>query len=98
MSNTPTKPFSWITIAAIFGGLALFGLIVLIAYLPQRPGGVQQGVLSPAEREARLRDLRAKEQTQAKSYAWIDQKAGVVQLPIDRAVELTVQELNAKKK
>ena len=97
MSNTPTKTYSWVTFAAIIGGLALFGLIVLIAYLPQRSGTVQQGALTPAERKTRLEEMRAKELKQSGSYGWIDQQKGEVQLPIDRAVELTIQELRAKK-
>ena len=97
MSNTPTKTHSWVTFAAVVGGLALFALIVGLAYLPQRAGTVQQGTLTPAERTARLNEMRAKEQKQSGSYAWLDQQKGQVQLPIDRAVELTIQELNAKK-
>lgn len=97
MSNTPSKGLSWVTYAAVLGGLALFGLIILLAYLPQRPAPIQQGALTPEERINRLTELRAKEQKQATSYAWIDQQKGSVQLPLDRAVELTIQELNAKK-
>lgn len=97
MSNTPIKPASWVTYAAILGGLAIFALIVVIAYLPQRPHELQQGALTPAERADRLRELHAKEMKQATSYAWIDQQKGVVQLPLNRAVELTIQELKAKK-
>lgn len=97
MSNTPTKTHSWVTLAAIIGGLALFALIVVIAYLPQRSVGVQQGALTPAERLTRLNEMRAKEQKQSGSYGWIDQQKGTIQLPIDRAVELTIQERNAKK-
>ena len=96
MSNTQNKT-SWGTIAAVLGGFALFALIVALAYLPQRPAPITQGAVSPAERAQRLSDLRAKEAKQANSYAWLDQQKGVVQLPIDRAVELTIQEINAKK-
>lgn len=97
MSNTPTKSSLWLTLAAAAGGLAIFALIVLVAYLPQRPEPLQQGALTPKERLQRLQDMRAKEQKVSSSYAWIDQQKGQVQLPIDRAVELTIQELNSKK-
>jgi hypothetical protein len=30
------------------------------------------------------------------SYGWVDQSAGLVRLPIDRAVELTIRDLNSK--
>ncbi len=96
MSNTPNKT-SWATVAAVVGGFALFALIVALAYLPQRPAEISQGALTPAERYQRLTDMHAKEAKQANAYAWIDQQKGTVQLPIERAMELTIQELNAKK-
>ncbi len=34
----------------------------------------------------------AQEEKQLSTYAWIDQTAGVVQLPIERAIQLTAQE------
>ncbi len=43
-------------------------------------------------RLGRLAELRGKEQTAATSYAWVDQKAGIVRLPIERAMELVVRE------
>ena len=41
--------------------------------------------------------LRAAEATQTTSYAWIDKDKGVVQLPLERAMELTVKQYGAKK-
>ena len=37
-----------------------------------------------------LRALRATEQERLNHYRWADQKAGVVRIPVDRAVELTL--------
>lgn len=96
MTNTPNNS-SIGTIAAVVGGFALFALIVALAYLPQRSEPVQTGALTPTERYQRLTDMRAKEAKQINAYGWVDQPKGVVQLPIERAMELTVQELNAKK-
>ena len=39
-----------------------------------------------------LRQLRAEEQEKLSRYQWVDQKAGVARLPIDRAVELTLKD------
>jgi hypothetical protein len=38
-----------------------------------------------------LRDLRAKEDAILESYGWVDRNAGVVRIPIDEAMKLTVQ-------
>ena len=50
-----------------------------------------------ASRRAVLQELRAKEAKQATSYEWVDQKAGVVRLPIERAMQLTADQYGAKK-
>jgi hypothetical protein len=100
-------PVSWVSVAAVFGCFALFLLIIWIAYLPQREKTDEADLsqvspddrwqYSPEGRAAKLQDLRASEQTELTTYGWIDQKAGIVRLPIDRAMELTVQSLQPKK-
>jgi hypothetical protein len=87
----------WITLGAIIGGFAIFLIILFIAYLPQKPAPLPEGSKTPAERAMILSELRAKDKSAATTYGWIDQPTGVVRLPIDRAVELTINELNAKK-
>lgn len=52
---------------------------------------------TPGTRQKALTDLRTKQATQASSYAWVDQKAGVVQLPIERAMQLTAEQYGSKK-
>src|SRR5579859_1377638 len=101
------KPVSWISVAAIFGCFALFFFILYLAYLPQRKKTAEADLAqvpaderwqySPEGRASHLADLHAHENTELTTYGWIDQKAGVVRLPIDRAMELTVQDLQAKK-
>lgn len=46
--------------------------------------------LQTAPRED-LAALRAREDETLRSYGWVDRNAGVVRIPIDRAVELTLQ-------
>jgi hypothetical protein len=55
-----------------------------------------EGVRTPDERRKLLKEHRDKEAAESASYGWVDQKAGVVRLPIDRAIELTVRD-HAKK-
>jgi hypothetical protein len=38
-----------------------------------------------------LADLRAKEDETLNSYGWVDRNAGVVRIPIDEAITLTLQ-------
>lgn len=38
-----------------------------------------------------LAELRAREEAELNSYGWIDRKAGIVRIPIERAMDLLVQ-------
>ncbi len=92
LRNITPRPVSIVTIFAVMGTFALFLLILYLAYLPKRTGVyTDDGLHTPEQRRANLSELRAKQTKQATSYAWVDQKTGVVQLPLDRAMELTVQ-------
>ena len=112
MSN-PTaqspRPVSLVTIAFVLVLFAAFGFLVSHYYHPTATAPQNQqaenlpkdGSLdwkaTPASRQKALAALREKQAKQAATYAWVDQKAGVVQLPIERAMELTVQQYGAKK-
>lgn len=85
------------TLLAVIGGFAIFAIILVVAYLPNKAAPAGDGVKTPAERKAALAELRGKEQTAATTYGWVDKDKGVVRLPIDRAVELVIQEHAAKK-
>lgn len=100
MSDSTQSPSSsgslWTVLAAV-GGFAIFALIVFIAYLPKKPAPLADGVRTPEQRKAALSELRAKEKAAATTYGWVDQPTGVVRIPIDEAVKLTIKELNAQK-
>jgi len=97
MSDAAPKSGFFVTAAAVVGGFLIFVLILVIAYLPNRPAPVSQGTKTPEERVVILREMRAKETAAATTYGWVDQTKGVVRIPIDRAVQVTIDELNAKK-
>lgn len=93
----PSRPASLISVLAIFGCFALFLLLIYLAYTPKETGAYDgNGIITPAERKQKLAELRSNEAQHASSYAWIDQSTGQVQLPIERAMELTVQHYQRK--
>jgi len=106
IESANSKPVSWVSVAAIFAGFALFLLLVYLARQPEGPVQVELAKIPDEDRwkytndgrAQHLADLRAHEQHQATTYAWIDRPRGVVQLPLDRAMALTVQEINAARK
>jgi hypothetical protein len=97
------RPVSLVACVAILALLSLFWVLAQRAYVRHR-GAAPQNELAdnlskdlawkatPESRRAALASLREAQAKQAASYGWVDQKAGVVQLPIARAMELVVQE------
>ena len=76
---------------------ALFGLLARRYYSPHAYAVDKvEGVKTPDERKKLLTDKLDAEHGAATGYAWLDQKAGTVRLPIERAIELTVRD-QAKK-
>jgi hypothetical protein len=76
---------------------AAFGWLARKIYVPHAAVVDKiEGVKTPVDRKALLVDHRAKEKSEGNSYGWIDQKAGIARLPIDRAIELTVRDQAAK--
>jgi cbb3-type cytochrome oxidase subunit 3 len=103
----PARPVSLFSVVFV---LALFALFLLVIRWTYQPATVspqnaaaenlpkdQEWRATVASRRKALEDQKAKEAAQAASYAWVDQNAGVVQLPIDRAMELTAQKYGARK-
>jgi hypothetical protein len=89
-----TPVFTTVVVLVCF---AVFGWLATKVYAPHAFAVDKvEGVRTPDDRKALLADHRTKEQAEVKSYGWVDQKAGIVRLPIDRAIELTVRE-HAKK-
>lgn len=100
MSDRPSspKPAPFFSVIGVLACFALFLVLVYIAYLPIQSGPfVGDGIRTPQERAAKLAELHANEQKHSQTYAWIDQATGVVQLPIDRAMELTVQHYSSRR-
>ena len=96
-ANSSPRPVSLITVLAIFFTFALFLGVLYYVYLPRQTGTFSgDGIRTTVQRKEALAELRAKQTQQAVSYGWVDQKTGAVQLPIERAMELTMQQYGAK--
>ncbi|MBS0663429.1 MAG: hypothetical protein JSR48_09195 [Verrucomicrobia bacterium] len=97
MSDSPAKSAPLITVLTVLAGFALFVLVVDKFYLPHQTGAFTgDGIRTAEQRKENLAKLHEKQGRQAVTYAWVDQKAGVVQLPLDRAMELTLQHYASK--
>jgi hypothetical protein len=107
LPSHPPRPVSPVAILAALAGFCLFLALVRLVYvrdLPPAPQNMAADKLTadlawkatPAARKAYLDELRAKQGKQAASYAWIDRDKGLVQLPIDRAMDLIARDNSSK--
>jgi len=81
-------PFSaWLGVVLLF---ALFGVIVLAIIGPSPRGDTYEQKRAKA-REEKLKAVREEDSKALTTYAWIDKNKGTARIPIERAMELTVQ-------
>ncbi|MEZ5276193.1 MAG: hypothetical protein R3F07_07435 [Opitutaceae bacterium] len=78
----------------VVAAFLIFPIIHHFNDFPGQPTSRPVGSVPPAERAARLSELQANVAETEGSYQWIDQSAGTIRLPIDRAKELTRQKLS----
>lgn len=89
-----TPVFTTVVVLVCF---AAFGWLAWKYYTPYAYAVDKvDGVKTPADRKDLLEKNRQKERDESVGYVWVDQKAGIVRLPIDRAIELVARE-HAKK-
>lgn len=100
----PVSFFTLVVLAVSFGLFAAFARSIYTHHIgpaPQNevPEGLSKDMAwraTPEDRRKYLQELRDKQEKQATSYAWVDQKAGIVQVPIARAEELVIADNAAK--
>ncbi len=101
-SENPARPVSLFTIVFL---LVVFGaFLVLVRYFYSPTASAPQNASAeklPKEmewratsdsRRAALAESQLEQAKQATTYGWVDEKAGVVRLPLERAMDLLVQE------
>jgi len=91
------KPFPFLTILGVLGGVLSAVFLVAFMLLYTRTAAPKSTEKSPEEK---LLELRKAEEAKLKSYEWIQKpekdKAGVVRIPADRAAESLLQEEGKK--
>ena len=93
IAHTPTPFSTWLGVVLLF---FVFGAIVLAVIGPS-PRGADYEQKRAKDREKKLQDLRKQDAAALTGYAWVDKQKGLAHIPIERAMELTMGELAAKK-
>ncbi len=93
-SAEPSENRALLSALAWVGVILLFVLIVWLAYLPTRPQPIDQALID--QRKKTLADVKAKQAKLVSSYEVVDAQNKIVRIPVERAMELTVQRLNSK--
>ncbi|MSU48582.1 MAG: hypothetical protein EXS37_05715 [Opitutus sp.] len=104
-SATPARPVSLFTVVFLLAIFGAFLLVIRYFYEPATTSAVNAPAenlskdlawrADPQARRKALEEVREAAAKQSSSYAWIDKSAGSVQLPIERAMELTAQKYGA---
>ena len=84
---------TWVGVVLLF---AIFGLFVWVV-IGAMPRGDDYEQKRAAARMEKLKTTREEANTALDKYGWVDKSKGVVRLPIQRAMELTIAELAQKK-
>ena len=77
---------------SIFGLILSFLLVVILLVAVNRPAPV--GDRDSQKRDNTLMEVRSWHEEILTTYGWIDQSAGIVRVPIERAMELTLKDLS----
>lgn len=93
-NTEPSDKRALFSALGFIGAFGLFLFILYIAYLPNRPGAVDRSLVK--KREALLAENKATQLNAANTYGWVDQSRGIVRIPVERAMKLTVQEQHLK--
>ena len=79
------------------GGMILLLLFVLaVKLLTGLAPAPDADAARAAERAKAYADLQAENAKKLETYAWADKAKGAVQIPLERAIELSIAELNSK--
>jgi hypothetical protein len=92
MDGTRISFGAWLGIVLLF---LFFGVFVLVL-IGLSPRGNNYEAKRAEQRRETLKKVQDEANTELHSYAWVDKNKGVVRIPIDRAMELTVTALAQK--
>ena len=95
-STAPREKSIWPMFAGAFALFALFALAVQWMLASGDPASYDEEAIRAKERYEILARIEEENKALTTGYAWADQAKGLVRLPLDRAMEVTVAKLAAQ--
>lgn len=95
MSQTDDPSTPTIVVIGFIGAILTFAIIVALQALYYHANEREVAAKSAGYVPAQLTQQRSAQQADLATYGWVDQANGVARIPIDRAMDLTVGELQA---
>lgn len=92
-TSEPSDKKVFLSALGWIGVIFIFFLVVAVAYLPNRSVSLEE--VAAAERMTIRNQVRGEQKQLVTSYEWVDREKGVIRIPVERAMELTVAELKA---
>jgi hypothetical protein len=89
MSEQPNRS-TGLYVVAIIGTFLIVAALVWVMQQYTKPAPVNQARV--AERKKYLTEIRAAEADALNNYGWVDQAKGLVRLPVNRAMEVVLDE------
>jgi hypothetical protein len=91
--SAPTLPSWFMSAAGVLGSIVIIMAVLGVAYWSSRPTqAVDQDIV--AERLRNLSDVQAKQTDLYNNYSWVDQKKGIVRIPVTDAMGLLAAQLD----
>jgi hypothetical protein len=95
-STAPREKSIWPMFAGAFALFVLFALGVQWILRSGDPASFDEEAIRAKERYEILAKIDEENKTLTTGYAWADQAKGLVRIPLDRAMELTLAKLSAQ--
>ena len=93
-ANTSNSNGSYSLTSILGVAVALIVFVLIVVLSSGRNGGAEEAVAEVDAKKPTAAALRAEEAEVLTTYGWVDQEKGTVRIPVDRAADLVLEELN----
>lgn len=88
---------STIALIGFVGAIVIFAIIILLQVVYYAAAARQVQAKDVDQQYAALEDKLTNQQAKLSGYRWVDRNQGIIAVPIERAMELTVRDIVAGK-